>query len=147
MLSLYSSIALMSMAMWKICEVLEDLQQVWSIKKCLQLLQQIPYRVYTESRNWFLNIVQRYLTDSKKINLDISVWWNSCSDSWACQLWSPIKLRQLVLKNLKPWSFFLDCIISSDECAFHVSGEVNTHNARIWVTEHPYETRNISRYS
>lgn len=35
---------------------------------------------------------------------------------------------------------FLNSIIFSDESTFHISGNVNTHNCRIWGSENPRET-------
>jgi hypothetical protein len=32
-----------------------------------------------------------------------------------------------------------ELIVFTDECTFHLSGKVNTHNCRIWGTENPHE--------
>ncbi|KAJ4449143.1 hypothetical protein ANN_00538 [Periplaneta americana] len=34
---------------------------------------------------------------------------------------------------------FLDCVVFSDESTFHLSGNVNTHNVRIWESKNPHE--------
>ena len=42
---------------------------------------------------------------------------------------------------------YLNRVIFSDECVFHVDGKLNKHNLRIWVSENPHETRKVSRDS
>jgi hypothetical protein len=34
---------------------------------------------------------------------------------------------------------FPEKLAFSDEATFHISGKVNSHNVRIWVTENPHE--------
>jgi len=34
---------------------------------------------------------------------------------------------------------FLDRVVFSDECTFHISGKVHRHNVRVWGTENPHE--------
>lgn len=42
---------------------------------------------------------------------------------------------------------FLVRMVFSDESTFHLSGKVNTHNVRIWGTEHPHELVQYQRDS
>ena len=42
---------------------------------------------------------------------------------------------------------FLTRVCFSDEATFHVSGKLNTHNVRIWGSEHPHVTRELHRDS
>lgn len=42
-----------------------------------------------------------------------------------------------MLSRLESDSDFLSKIVFTDEATFHISGQVNTHNCRIWATEKP----------
>lgn len=42
---------------------------------------------------------------------------------------------------------FLDHVVFSDESTFHLSGHVNTHNARIWGSKNPHEVVQVQRDS
>ena len=42
---------------------------------------------------------------------------------------------------------FLNRVCFSDEATFYVSGKINTHNVRIWGSEHPHVTRELHRNS
>lgn len=81
-------------------------------KKCFKKLQQIPYQVYTKWKPQSTNTVQRYSRYPAKKNLDdVSVKIKLCVETWTCQLWSSITLRQLVLVKtpiefILPLSYF-----------------------------------------
>lgn len=51
------------------------------------------------------------------------------------------------MENIQSDSSFLNRIIFSDECVFHVDGKVNKHNVRIWGTENPHDYREVARDS
>lgn len=42
---------------------------------------------------------------------------------------------------------FLDRVVFSDELTFHLSGNVNTHNVRIWGSVNLYEMVQLQRNS
>lgn len=42
---------------------------------------------------------------------------------------------------------FLDLVVFSDESTFHLSGQVNTHNVRIWGSENPHMMVQVQRDS
>lgn len=58
-----------------------------------------------------------------------------------------IEFAQWCLQNIQGDSSFLNRVIYSDECVFHVDGKVNKHNVRIWGTENPHERREVARDS
>ena len=51
------------------------------------------------------------------------------------------------IENIELDASFLNRVIFSDECVFHVDGKVNKHNVRIWGSENRHETREVSRDS
>ncbi|GFU80043.1 hypothetical protein TNCV_579231 [Trichonephila clavipes] len=42
---------------------------------------------------------------------------------------------------------FMDYVVFGDELTFHLSGYVNTYNARIWRLENPHEVLELKRDS
>lgn len=62
---------------------------------------------------------------------------------YAARTWFVNWCRQ----NIQSDCSFLNRIIFSDECVFHVDGKVNKHNVRIWGTENPHEYREELRDS
>lgn len=58
-----------------------------------------------------------------------------------------IEFAQWCLQNIQGDASFLNRVIYSDECVFHVDGKVNKHNVRIWGTENPHERREVARDS
>ena len=52
-----------------------------------------------------------------------------------------------MLQRISEDEEFFKQICFSDEATFHVSGKQNTHNVRIWGSEHPHEIRELQRDS
>ena len=44
-----------------------------------------------------------------------------------------------MLSRIEENDSYLDLVLFSDESTFHVCGDVNRHNCRIWGTENPHQ--------